>query len=282
MRGLNSEFAVSVPSAIAAGFDPLVDIQPRHYWRAANVSAGGTNLVDSITDLGRVGGQPFVSTGTNRCLVGIDTPSQQAVLLPDGVDDHYVTSGASLSAFKFLHDGSPWTAVACYQLSAAITAFQYLAATTNGGGGSNGTWLAFAYNSATAQGPWSLINNSAVGNVINVEERRTPITGVNVYTTVHVGLTNPSNSFVKATNFEMALRNAGQRSSVFTLQQGAARNAYNSANSFGALTLFASATSFGSHFGGKLFELWIDDRVVPERLLLSYEAWAASRYKAIC
>jgi hypothetical protein len=257
-----------------ACFDVAKNINPRHRWRASDVVLDGSSNVSQFNDSGRVGGMPFAQANASlRCPLATDG-NGNVYAQPNGTS-HLYQAGAATN-WKFLTDGSKWTWAAIYHYPSAPSGSQYLAICGTGGGAVTQAWFLFGWTSATVWGPWVLINNSAAGNVLCVEDRR-PNTNIMSVVGVHRGLLNPQNTFSKPYERMMALRVNGDTTSRYMVRQGDAVTAYNTGDPGFPLTLFSSATG-GAYFTGRFYEMWIDDKCVPDELLGEHDMYARKQF----
>jgi hypothetical protein len=258
-------------------FDVQKSINPRHRWRASDVVLDGSSNVSQFNDSGRVGGMPFTQASASlRCPLATDG-NGNVYAQPNGTSHTYQAGVAA--NWKFLTDGSKWTWAAIYHMPSAPSASQYLAICGTGGGAVTQAWFVINRVSSTVWGPWLLINSSGGGNVISIEDQR-PNTSISCVVGVHRGYILAQNTFVKPYGHQLALRNNGDTTSQYLFRQAdSLLNNYSSGDPGFPLTLFSTATP-GSYFGGRLYEMWIDDKCVSDELLGEHDLYARSVLKA--
>lgn len=246
----------------ASIISPSVLINPRHYWRASNVTQSG-GLVDTIVDFGRVGGKDFAQSGAARCPVATDG-NGHVYLAPDGTTDYY-QAGAKTD-WKFLHNGAAWTAA--FVLSPTTLVSEVVVLDTSN---DSGVGLLVTANVSLGFGGFRADIEAAGGSVIcNVSARTLPpAPGLTLLVLRFAGKLTGNIGTMRTLSL---LQNGGE------LAFSGLSGTYDTGNSNGPLTLFRHAVSSSEFFGGKLYELWVDDTYVSDRKLAEYTKYAANAY----
>lgn len=260
-------------------FDPTVDINPRHYWRASNtVQSGG--LVDTITDFGRVGGKNFTQTGAARCPTGTDG-NGKTYLAPDGAADTY-KAGTAGSDWTWLNNGTPWTIAFVADQTTAMAFTGYLLGTYDGSGANAGFLLQIQVTGAGGfWGPRALVYRSGVGIAVDVGVRPLDGTASNRHLVVITHYGDP----LQAVGAPGGLVASGTLDRATVHLDGTrwgfmapSATAYSMLAPTGTGLYLFSHSGPGGYSNIKLYELWIDDRAVPQRLIDAYAAWAKANY----
>lgn len=254
-----------------AAFVVATDINPVHWWRGDNtVQTGG--FVDTIVDNGS-SAKNFTQTLTARCATAVDG-NGKTYLAPNGTSQFY--QAGAVADWKFLNDGSPWTACIIYQRTAAITASEAIFDTTNLSNTNTGAVAYLGFTSSTVQGPASYIAAGSGGNASQLVTSFVPNTNIGVLIIRHFGnnISIAANAVSKP--IDMVLRRGGVDCSYSALGQ-----AYNNANPSFTMTLFRSASSSGSFSAIRLYELLIHNTALSDRQMLGFESYARTTYGVI-
>lgn len=256
---------------VESAFDPTTSINPRNYWRASGTGQTG-GFVDSITDIGRVGGKNFTQTGTARCATATDG-NGHTYLAPNGTSQYY--QAGTNADWKFLHNGSAFTIAIVLQRTAAVTAAEWLLDTCNGTSLSTGISLSLDFTSSTVQGPFARVGRSATSNFSVLTNHYVPDTNIGLLVIRHQGPGQVVTVTASSTPVDMTMRRNGR-----IVSQCSGQGVYDTGNSAGALTLFAKSNASG-FTAARVYEIWVDDSSVSDRLIQSYEGWANTNYASL-
>lgn len=270
LRGDSTWVAISsLGSVLAAAFDPASAINPLHYWKASNVVTSG-GLVDTITDSGRTV-KSFTQTGAARCPTATDG-SGHTYLAPDGANDYY-TAGAAAD-WTFLSNGAPYTIGFIWSNPADPGASNVLASTTNFT--NKGADVMVQRYSSSSYGPRLFIGDTSGGSRILDLEITKVRTDVYAVVMIIQGQQTPAGAEPGFTPMDARMYLAGALAGAAKVQ-----STPNAAAPPGVLTLFRPGTTASNYYGGRLYEMFIEDRAIPDDYAAGYARYAAATYGAI-
>jgi hypothetical protein len=250
-------------------FSVANNIAPAHWWRADN-TIQTTGLVDTIVDNGTLPVH-FTQSGAARCPTAVDGLGN-TYLAPDGAVDFY-TAG-SVSDWKFLNDGSPWTFAIVYNRNAATAAQETFLDTCDGSTGSTGFSSFILFTSATVQGPVVLITNSTAGQAPLTVESLVLSTNLSVLIVRFTGdnSATPVGS-ITPNPVDVIMRRMGVLASFCNK-----KNAFNNANPSFNMTLFRRAGTADRFTTARTYEFILDNKAWNDNQVQGFEEYARARY----
>ena len=260
----------NVNPASGSAFSVLGDINPRNYWKASN--AVGTTPITNLPDTGRIPKDMAPGVGMN--LVG----ATNGYLAPNGTTQ-YLKAGVAAD-WTWLSNGTPWT-MGMVLHSVGLPGTGYLLATYDGGG-ANGGMIVYTGNgvSASQWGVYAQIYKTALGFGLLINFRTLAIANT------HVIVVRMQPLDLNTATAPIPLGNRGEMWGDGTMQ------AYQPSNT-GSLVGFSAAAPTGNGLymfsnttpatfsGVRLYECFLEDRIVPTNTIESYMQYAATLYGAV-
>jgi len=245
----------------ATVFDPDIEIDPLHWWRATDVTESG-GLVDSLNDLGSLA-KNFAQVGAARAPLGTDVNGK--VYLDLTAADSYLAGVAA--DWAFLNNGEPFTIAIVYHRPTLLTATETLLQTGAGLSANTGISVSLVYSTAALQGPVCWVQRASGGTSAIGVSHSVPSTVIETLIIQNNGSAQTAltvNGFVQ-TSPDMVMRRRGREVSRATRSQ-----THSTANPANALTLAGITT--------RIYEVVVDNKPWSERQALGWEDYARSRY----
>jgi hypothetical protein len=256
-------------STAVRGFDPLLDINPRNYWRAVNaVTSGG--VVTSVPDVGRVAKTMSPGAGMPIATDGLGN----VYLAPNGTS-HYLKAGVAAD-WNFLNNPVLAYTIGFIAAYPSHPAAQPSWLATYDGAGANRGLLGVTNINSGNWGPRFIVNAAPTGIALDFNVNCLAAANVHVVT-MQVLVTGFTGGGTWATIYNRG-EIVADGSSLAVQLSNSGVTGFNSGDPTGAGLFLFTNSALTSFSGMRLYELWIENNPVPARQLAAYAAWAAAYF----